>query len=328
MNYKQLPHKEITRGMKFWRNPNNNFSVLALHYTADPKKDPERDGKEWYNKEREGTPKAVWNKEYEIDFTTKSGKLVFGPDYCDFNPGHHFIDSFNVKGENIISLDFGQQNPTAALVGVYTKEGILYIVDEYYKPAIPSVSSREMFDKFSYLFSREEIDAMTIDEKRDLANDFFQIRVIDPTTRAKNRVKKEYGEEIEFSVLEDFYDNGWDFELGSNNVDAGITRIREYFQIRNNNISNLYIFKDKCPNLCRELVGYKYKELGEGQGRTMNHPEKPVKKDDHTIDALKYMIMTRPARPEPPKKKLTTIQKDIRNLIKPSVSIEQSWDID
>ncbi len=326
MNYKQLQHKEKIRGIKFWRNPNNKFSVLALHYTADPEKDPERDGLEWYKKEKEGTPKSVWDKEYEIDFSTKSGKLVFGPDYCDFNPGHHFIDSFNVSGEYLISLDFGQQNPTAGLIGIYTKDGILYIIDEYYKPAIPSVSSREMFEKFSYLFKKtpEEIEKMDMDERRDLADSFFQVKVIDPTTRAKNRVKKEYGEETEFSVLEDFYDNGWDFELGSNNVDAGITRIREYFQIREGGISNLYIFKDKCPNLCRELVTYKYKELPEGSERNLNQPEKPVKKDDHAVDSLKYLIMTRPSRPEAPKKKLSIIEQDIKNLIKPSASIDHS----
>lgn len=229
-----------------------------------------------------------------------------------------------------MSLDFGQRNPTCALVGVYTREGILYIIDEYYKPAIPSVSSKEMFLKFSYLFGRteEEMAKMAIDERRELADNFFQTKVIDPTTRAKNRTKKEYGEEIEYSVLEDFYDNGWDFALASNESDAGITRIREYFQIRKNGLSNLYIFRDKCPNLCRELVNYRYQELGEGQSKKLNEPEKPVKKNDHGPDSLKYLILTRPARPESPRKKLSVIEKDILKIIKPDISIENSWDID
>ncbi len=330
MDYKSFPHKELERGMKYWKNPQNGFAVLALHYTADPLKDPEREGAEWYKKEREGTPKSVWQKEYEIDFSTKSGKLIFGPDFCDFNPGHHFIDSFDVKGEHLLSLDFGQRNPTCALVGVYSDEGILYIIDEYYKPAIPSVSSREMFEKFAYLFKKteEEMKSLSIDAKRDLADELFQIKVIDPTTRAKNRVKKEYGEEVEYSVIEDFYDNGWDFMPGSNHVDAGITRIREYFQIRNNGLSNLYIFRDKCPNLMRELSNYRYKELSETQDKGLNEPEKPVKKNDHGPDALKYMVLTRPARPEAPKRKLSIIEKDIRKFIRPDISIENSWDVD
>jgi hypothetical protein len=51
-----------------------------------------------------------------------------------------------------------------------------------------------MFKKFSYLMGKteEEIDKMSFDERRDLANDTFQVMVIDPTTRAKNRTKKEH----------------------------------------------------------------------------------------------------------------------------------------
>lgn len=59
MDYNQFQGKEVIRGIKLWKNPGNNFHVLALHYTADPEKDPERDGAEWYKKEKDGTPKAV-----------------------------------------------------------------------------------------------------------------------------------------------------------------------------------------------------------------------------------------------------------------------------
>jgi hypothetical protein len=33
-------------------------------------------------------PKAKWEKEYEIDFASKSGQLVFGGEYCDFDPSY------------------------------------------------------------------------------------------------------------------------------------------------------------------------------------------------------------------------------------------------
>lgn len=97
MNYENLPHPEIIKGIKTWKNTKNKFTVVALHYTADPEKDPDREGKEWYDKEKSGTPKATWDKEYEIDFSTKSGKLVYGPDFCDFNPGFHFIESRHIN---------------------------------------------------------------------------------------------------------------------------------------------------------------------------------------------------------------------------------------
>ena len=107
--YDQVKQPELIRGLKAWKNPKNQFQVVMLHYTADESKDPSRKGREWFENEKRGTPKAVWLKEYEIDFTTKSGKLIFGPDFCDFDPNIHFIDSFEFEEpvEYLISLDFG-----------------------------------------------------------------------------------------------------------------------------------------------------------------------------------------------------------------------------
>jgi len=317
--YSDIQYPELVRGMKTWKNPKNGFTVAMLHYTCDDDKDPSRNGKEWYANERKGALKSLWNKEMEIDFSTKSGKLIFGSEYCDFDPSIHFINSFefDVPVEQLISLDFGQRNPTAALIGIWTAENVLYIVDEYYKPAIPSVSSREMFTQFEYLMHPNTLEEKTLSQKRSIAIGSFSVRVIDPTTKAKNRTKVIEGEEIPYSILEEFYDNGWEFELAANDVDAGITRIREYLQLDSNNKAHLYIFKDKCPNLCREIQHWRYKEHTEVQEKTRNDSESPVKKDDHAVDALRYMIMTRPNKPQIKEQQKTRIQKDIENLLRP-----------
>jgi len=326
--YKDDPHEEYIKGLKIWKNPKNLFQIVMLHYSADPAKDPERDGKEWYNLERRGTPLASWNKEMEIDFTTKSGKLIFGPDFCDFNKKVHFIKSFEFQEptEHLISLDFGQRNPTCALIGIWTEKNVLYIVDEYYKAALPSVSSKDMFEQFDYLFPYS-LKEKTLREKRLAVYNQFQIRVIDPSTAAKNRTKKISGEEVEYSIIEEFDDNSWDFEPGSKDVSASINRIREYLQVDEDGKSHIYIFEDKCPNLCWELAHYKYKEYSEIQEKTRNDSEEPVKKDDHSVDALRYMIMTRPNAPMRIPPPLTRIQKDIRDLTKPKVW-DHRWDID
>ncbi len=331
MQYKDVQKPEIIKGFKLWENKLNGFTVAMVHYTADPYKDPDRKGKEWFKRERKGFPKAKWLKEYEIDSTTKSGSLIYGPEYCDFNDAHHFIKSFKIPEpyELLISLDFGQRNPTAGLVAIWTRNKKLYIIDEYYKPNIPSKSSKEMFEKFAVYMGRTEAQmrAMSIEDKRRLAMQVFSTRVIDPSTTAKNRVKRlGSGEEIEYSIIEEFWDNGWDFEPGNNDVSSGITRIREYFQIENNQ-SHLYVFADKCPNLCREIKNYRYKEFTELQGRTRNKSEDPVKKNDHGCDSLKYLIMTRPKTPKLLEKPKTKIQKDIENLLRPKI-ITNDWDVD
>lgn len=323
--YEDIQQPEVIKGLKYWKNPKNSFNVLMLHYSADPNKDPEREGKEWFKNEQKGALKHLWKKEMEIDFTTKSGKLIYGSEYCDFDPNIHFINSFEYETpiEQLISLDFGQRNPTCALVGIWTMNNILYIIDEYYKPAIPSVSSREMFDKFGYLMDVDE--NTSFENKKNNAIHRFAVRVIDPSTRAKNRVTVQNGEEIEYSVVEEFEDNGWEFELGSNDVASRITRIREYFKVDENGKAHLYIFKDKCPHLCEELETYRYKEYSEIQEKTRNKSEDPVKKNDHAVDSLGYMIMTRPNTPSKPVKEKTRIQKDIENLLRPRI-LSNDWD--
>lgn len=322
MMYVDISRDELIKGIKYWKNAKNKFNVVMLHYTADPNKDPEREGGEWFANERSGVPLADWNKEYEIDFSSRAGKLIFGSEFCDFNVNVHFINSFEftLPVEYLMSLDFGQNNPTAGLIGAWTNSNRLYIIDEYYKPALPSVSSREMFEQFAYLMSDDpEFKSKSITQKRMAADIAFQTKVIDPSTSAKNRTKVREGEEIPYSVLEDFYDHGWDFESANNDIDAGITRIREYFQLDSNGQAHLYIFKDKCPYLCVELMNYRYKKLTELQEKTRNQPEEPVKKNDHAIDALRYMIMTRPYNVKQPEKEKTRIQKDIENLTRPKM---------
>lgn len=320
--YKDINHPEVIKGLKVWKNPKNKFTVAMLHYTADLDKDPERNGKEWYENERAGTPLADWNKEYEIDFSSRAGKLIFSSEFCDFDQNIHFINSYEFDGstEYLMSLDFGQNNPTAGLVGAWTPSNKLFIIDEYYKAALPSVSSREMFDQFRYLMSDDlEFRTKSISQKRTIADVAFQIKVIDPSTISKNRTKIREGEEIPYSVLEDFYDHGWDFEPANNDVEGGITRIREYFQLNSNREAHLYIFKDKCPNLCSELLNYRYKKLTELQEKIRNQSEEPVKKNDHAVDALRYMIMTRPFSPTEAPKPLNRIQRDIQNLTRPRI---------
>ena len=90
--YKDIHKEEVIPGLKVWKNPKNEFHVAMLHYTADPKKDPSREGAEWYKREKKGTLKAVWLKEYEIDFATKAGKLIYGSEYCDWEDKIHLIN--------------------------------------------------------------------------------------------------------------------------------------------------------------------------------------------------------------------------------------------
>jgi len=329
MNYKDTPRKEKIKWVKIWTNEKNKMRIFFLHYSADNEKDPLRDWLDWYENEKIWVPKTKWMKEYEWEFETASSRLIFGKDYCDFNPLVHFIPSFDVTWELLFWLDFGQSNPTAWLVWCYTRDWDLYIIDEYYQPEIPSVSSREMFVKFHEHMgiTEEQARNMSIEERRNVVDAAFQIKIIDPTTKHKNRTTKKDWEEIPYSVIEDFFDNGWDFEPWINDVAAGITKIRELFQLDKNGKARVYIFSDKCPHLCKELVNYKYKEQTDTQARTANSPETPVKKADHAVDAFRYLVMSRPFLPTEKKQQLNIIQRDIQRMLRPT-NVSASWDID
>ena len=325
--------------MKFWINPGNKFPVLMLHYSADPDKDPDTvKGAEWLDKEQAGTSKIQWEKEYEISFTSKSGKLIYGPEFCDYDPARgysnpHWVEPYEwgEPCELLMGLDFGQRNPTAALIGVWTMDEELLIVDEYSEPGLPSYTSKRMFEKFAYLIApgqEKEFLRMSAAKKRDIVNSRFSLKVIDPTTKNKNRSKVQNGEEIPYSVVEDFYDHGWEFELANNDVNAGFTRVREYHKI--NPLTGkpaIRLFKGKLDKYMKEKHNYRYKTLSEQQTRTHNEPEEPIKKDDHLMDAERYLLMTRPVTPSMKAAPLTRIQKDIRGLLRPKM-MANDWDVD
>jgi len=72
---------------------------------------------------------------------------------------------------------------------------------------------------------------------------------------------------------------------GKDSVEVGIKRIKELL------ISNKLKVNARCINLISEFEMYTYDDKKEG-----NQPEKPLKANDHALDALRYVILMK--RPE------------------------------
>jgi len=69
--------------------------------------------------------------------------------------------------------------------------------------------------------------------------------------------------------------------------DAGIECVQSKFKVKADGRPSLLIFRT-CKNTCREVAMYHYAE-----GSANRDPkDEPVKKDDHTVDALRYAIYT------------------------------------
>lgn len=109
-------------GLQEWRNKKNGFYVIRAHYLADPKKR----SLEWKEQQSRGLSKNDWNREYEIDFASFTGKPVFLNDYDDARMWIPFPVS--PKFPIIRSWDFGYHHPVVSWCQFV--DGIQFVVLE------------------------------------------------------------------------------------------------------------------------------------------------------------------------------------------------------
>jgi hypothetical protein len=69
--------REVCMGVKTWVCPDNGFTVVRLHYTADPRKRTA----DWKRAARSGLTYAEWMREYEIQWSSFDGVPVYGDDF-------------------------------------------------------------------------------------------------------------------------------------------------------------------------------------------------------------------------------------------------------
>ena len=102
--------KHPMTGIEVWDNPSNGFTVIDLHYTANPAKRSE----EFRKGLKAGLPIRKYRMEYERSWETHEGKPV----YEDFNPELHFTAKpiyIEPTLPLILGWDFGL-TPACALV--------------------------------------------------------------------------------------------------------------------------------------------------------------------------------------------------------------------
>lgn len=182
----------------------------------------------------------------------------------EFTEGKHVIAPFDIPidYERIITLDHGVTNPTAVLWGAVDYDGKVFIYDEYYeKERVISYHAREI--------------------KGKTGTQYISRYLIDPSCNAK--INNKNGQL--YSIIDEYRDNGLNFNPADNAVLAGCNRVNEFFKS-----GKLVIFKN-CVNLIREIINYKWARLKPGVEQ--NEPDKPVKHNDHACDALRYLIMSR-----------------------------------
>ena len=210
--------------------------------------------------------------------------------YPEFDERIHVIEprSLPKEWQDMISIDPGLNNPLSAHWYAVDYDDNVYVVAEHYEAGRDVDYHADAIKRIS-----ESLGWHSDGKGRYYA-------LIDSAARQRTLGSVK-------SVAELFYEKGI---LVNPNVEkdlfAGLARVKSYLNQKNGQ-PNLYIFSN-CVQLIRELKGYYW-----GSGDT------PRKADDHSLDEMRYYLMSKPRR-QPMQVEKSVIQKDkerrIRNLRK------------
>ena len=206
--------------------------------------------------------------------------------YPEFDERIHVIEPFKVplEWQDMISIDPGLNNPLSAHWYAVDYDDNVYVIAEHYE------AGRDIDYHAAAIKGISERLAWHTDMKGRI------VALID--SAAKQRTLGSVK-----SVVELFYERGI---LVNPNVEkdlfSGIARVKSYLN-QKNGLPNIYIFSC-CTQLIRELKGYYW-----GSG------DLPKKADDHSLDEMRYYLMTKPKKAQSSEGK-TSIQIDKEKRIR------------
>jgi len=165
------------------------------------------------------------------------------------------------------AMDHGYNNPTAWLFMAADKDGRIVVYDELY-------DSRRVVEEWAQVVS-QKVRSLGIDSAYAVGDP--SIRNTDPITGT--------------SVQIEYAKNGVSIIPGNNDVDIGINLVAS---LLNTDPPRLFITRN-CVNLIREFNKYRWATWASAKSRDeQNAKEKPHKKDDHAMDALRYGVASQP----------------------------------
>jgi len=258
--------------------------VIRVHYSCDPDKDPENDvGKKWLDTALigyRGMQDPKWQKEMEINFKAMGGQLCYP--YLPIYEEDIYEKPFETLGiPKIAGLDYGLRNPSAFEVGCII-EGIYHIVWEYYEEPIRKEETEiEFCGRKGYANLAKAIRSCPY--YRDIKHIFA-----DPSLWYKTQDTKHGA----MSIVEQMSNEGIFLTPGIRTADNALyERLNSDFW-RDPQNPKLKIFRT-CPWLWKELQLQRFAEWSAIRQETKNMKDEIVDKDNHSVDALKYMLLSK-----------------------------------
>lgn len=230
--------------------------------------------------------------------------------YDDFSRAKHVIEPFEIPDSwtRIVGADHGFTNPAAFLWGAIDHDGNVYIYRELYR--------REALIKDLCTDLKRLIGCTSANPK---GSEKIDAIYIDPSTKAR---RGQTGVS-DFSTYLEHLPSSLPLIPAQNDVTSGIDRVKTY--LRDNPKTKkprLFIFSS-CLNLIEEIGEYRWAELSANQEGQKNQKEEPRKYNDHAVDALRYLVMSRPDPSKKPEKDKgfptmeSAIQQELASIRKP-----------
>lgn len=220
------------------------------------------------DKARQDEGEDVFNQEYLAEFTRFTG-LVYKE--FDINqhvePFEHYKDS---PGDYIFGLDFAVRGWTAATPCVIKSDGKIYILDNY---KVANETAKEHEPKI-------------VEMLETYASMSKYTGYADPAGWMKNQQK----DDMVWSIADD-YEN-LPIVRANNEVTAGINYVRQLFK------QNRIVIHSRCTDLIDEITRYQWKDQPATQLGSHSEPEEVRKINDHLVDAMRYMLYSKPETPE------------------------------
>jgi len=216
-------------------------------------------------------------------YVRASFNVFEGQIFPDFDRNIHAIKPFAIpeSWKRYGGIDHGERNPSTYVWIAVAPNGDLYVYREY-------VKTGEFVDQHV-----RNIQTLNDNEKIDRIE-------IDPSVKS---VRGGSGRKVDTEYKEEWLKTfGYKMPVhyANNDVSAGIARMHKYLRVDNTRkhpttgkmgAPRIFWF-DTCPICVDEMEGYKWKKISSSNE---NDPdEAPRKKDDHTIDPTRYVVMARP----------------------------------
>lgn len=170
--------------------------------------------------------------------------------------------------ERVFGADFGWRDPTVGIVGAIDPQtGILYFYKEHYESEKPVNYHAEKFNKML----------------EDIPLGKLQFMVGDPKGKAKS-------ERDSISLFDHYAEYGIFFDPAMNKIEDGIMKVQTWFSL-----GKIKIF-ESCQNLLWELTeAYRFPERKLDDNK--NAGDKPLDKDNHAADVIRYIVNELPDDP-------------------------------